>query len=63
MPLYQAYAANQVIKVKNETAGSIVLKGNTSCNIFRQMGDANDYLLNFTLTVMTKDKSISSVKG
>lgn len=48
--------SSKVIKMKNLESGTIVLKGNTSCNIFRQAGDINNYLLQFTLTIMLKNQ-------
>lgn len=48
--------SNKVLKMKNKDSGTIVLKGNTACNIFRQSGDINNYSLQFTLTIMLKNK-------
>lgn len=48
--------SSKVIKMQNKDSGTIVLKGNTICNIFRQSGDINDYRLQFTLTISLKDK-------
>jgi hypothetical protein len=50
--------SSKVIKSKDKGAGQIILKGNTSCNIFRQAGDINNYSLMFTLTFDAKDKKV-----
>lgn len=47
--------SNDVIKAQDKKSGLIVLKGNTTCNIFRQAGDVNDYRLQFTLELNFKD--------
>lgn len=48
--------SEEVIKLKDKEAGTIVLKGNIPCNIFRQTGDINQYSLEFTLSIMLKDQ-------
>lgn len=47
---------DSVAKLKDPNSGTLVMKGNAPCNIFRQFGDVNDYSLQFTLTFQSKDK-------
>lgn len=47
--------SNEVIKSQDKDTGTIILKGNTACNIFRQAGDINDYNLQFFLELNLKD--------
>lgn len=50
--------SSEVIKNKDKESGRIILKGSTSCNIFRQTGDINNYSLQFTLTFNTKKQKV-----
>lgn len=44
------------IKYANKDTGSIVIDSNITCNLFRQFGDINNYILKFRLTAVYKGK-------
>ncbi len=46
--------SSKAVKYHNEQKRTIIIKGNTECNIFRQWGDPNKYLLQFTATIRFK---------
>jgi hypothetical protein len=48
--------SNSAIKMQDKEAGIIIFKGNTSCNVFRQFGDVNDYFVKFNLTAKADNK-------
>ena len=50
--------SNEVIKAQDKDSGLLIIKGNTDCNIFKQFGDVNNYLLQFTLELNHKDNKV-----
>lgn len=50
--------SNSAIKVRSPASSQIIAKGNVACNVLRQAGDTNDYVLDFSLDLQAKDKKI-----
>lgn len=43
------FKTSKAIKLKDRNRGLIIATGNIQCNVFRQMGDVNNYNLHFDL--------------
>lgn len=53
--------ANAAIKMQDKEAGMIISRGNSTCNVFRQFGDPNDYNVRFNLTAKAENKSLKLI--
>lgn len=50
--------SNSAIKMRSKKSGTIITKGNISCDVLRQAGDINMYSASFNLTFKAKDNKV-----
>lgn len=46
---------DKAIKYENENLGELILNSSVTCNVFRQLGDIQDYNLKFSLVLSPKE--------